>query len=112
VTLRDALERARENDAQFRTIAADAESALEDRVQAKSSLLPALSHTTQYLGTQSNDVLPRVDSSATMASTSFARGRSSREISARTWLKTLFRRAERPKCWRTPVSRSRGAASR
>ena len=58
VTLRDALTRARENDAQYRATAADAESAREDRVQAKSSLLPALSHTTQYLGTQSNDVLP------------------------------------------------------
>ena len=58
VTLRDALERAKENDAQFRSTAADAEIAREDRSQTKSSALPALSHTTQYLGTQSNDVLP------------------------------------------------------
>jgi outer membrane protein TolC len=58
VTLQDALDRARSNDAQFRSVVTDVETAREDRVQAKSSLLPALSHTTQYLGTQSNGVLP------------------------------------------------------
>ena len=58
VTLHDALERARENDAQFRSSVADAESAREDRQQARSALLPAFSHTTQYLGTESNGVLP------------------------------------------------------
>ena len=58
VTLRDALERASKNDAQFQSTAADAQIAREDRAQAKSALLPALSHTTQYLGTQGNGVLP------------------------------------------------------
>ncbi len=58
MTLHDALERAKENDAQFRATLADTDSIREDRVQAKAGLLPALSHTTQYLGTQSNDVLP------------------------------------------------------
>jgi outer membrane protein TolC len=50
VTLQDALDRARQNDAQFHTAVADAQVAREDRVQAKASLLPAISYTTQYLG--------------------------------------------------------------
>jgi len=95
VTLRDALERARENDAQYRATAADAESAREDRVQAKSSLLPALSHTTQYLGTQSNDVLPSgrfVTNDGVHVFRSWAVVH--QELSARTLLKAPYRRAE------------------
>ena len=58
LTLQDALQRAKQNDAQFQASAADSASAREDRVQAKAGLLPALSHTTQYLGNQSNGVNP------------------------------------------------------
>jgi outer membrane protein TolC len=58
VTLQDALQRARETDAQFQTASADAALAREDRVQAKAGLLPALSYTTQYLGNQPNGVNP------------------------------------------------------
>jgi outer membrane protein TolC len=58
LTLPDALERARSNDAQFQSSVADLALAREDRVQARSSLLPALSHTTQYLGNQPNGVNP------------------------------------------------------
>jgi outer membrane protein TolC len=50
ITLADALQRAKQNDLTFRTSVADAESAQEDRVQAKASLLPAVSYSTQYLG--------------------------------------------------------------
>jgi len=50
VTLADALQRAKQNDLTYHTSVADAESAREDRVQAKASLLPATSFTTQYLG--------------------------------------------------------------
>jgi len=57
VTLQDALERARRNDAQFQTSVADAQIAKEDRVQAKAAILPAFSHTTQYLGTQGDTPL-------------------------------------------------------
>src|SRR5262245_7035349 len=52
LTLLDAIERARANDAQFQSASADATFAHEDRSQAKAALLPALSFTTQYLGTQ------------------------------------------------------------
>jgi outer membrane protein TolC len=52
VTLRDALERARQTDADYQSVAAEADIAREDRVQARAGLLPSFSHTTQYLGTQ------------------------------------------------------------
>jgi len=50
LTLQDAIDRARQNDLQFQTAATDALVAKEDRVQAKASLLPTISATTQYLG--------------------------------------------------------------
>lgn len=52
VTLKDAIERARKNDAEFQASAADVRLAGDDRVQARAALLPAFSHITQYLGTQ------------------------------------------------------------
>src|SRR5689334_5456464 len=58
ITLEDALSRARKNDAQYLTAIADAQIALEDRVQARSALLPQVTSTVQYLGTQGNGVLP------------------------------------------------------
>ena len=56
--LQDALERAKQNDGQFQTAVTDAAVAREDRVQARAALLPALSHTTQYLGNSPNGVNP------------------------------------------------------
>ena len=58
ITLQDALERAQRNDVQFQTTVSEAEIARGDRVQAKSSLLPTLSATTQWLGNQANGVNP------------------------------------------------------
>lgn len=58
LTLQDALERAKQNDAQFQAASADADLASEDRVQAKAGLFPAFSATTQYLGNQANGVNP------------------------------------------------------
>jgi outer membrane protein TolC len=58
LTLQDALERAKQNDAQFKSVSAEADLAHEDRVQAKAGLLPAFSATTQYLGNQANGVNP------------------------------------------------------
>ena len=58
ITLQDALARAKANDDQFQASVGDAQIAREDRVQAKASLLPTLSQTTQYLGNQSNGVNP------------------------------------------------------
>src|SRR5215475_14348957 len=58
LTLQDALERAKKFDLNVQTAIADAATAREDRAQAKQSLLPTISNSTQYLGTQGNGVLP------------------------------------------------------
>ena len=58
VTLQDALARAKANDNQLQASVADAQSAHEDRTQAKAAMLPSLSFTTQYLGNQANGVNP------------------------------------------------------
>jgi outer membrane protein TolC len=60
VTLQDALDRAKQNDTTFQAATADAASASEDRTQAKASMLPTISYSTQYLGNSPtpNNVLP------------------------------------------------------
>ena len=58
ITLQDALDRAKQNDVQFQAAVADAEVARQDRVQARSSLMPAFSYSTQYLGNSPNGVNP------------------------------------------------------
>jgi len=58
ITLQDALDRARKIDAQFQSSVADVAITREDRRQARSSLLPSVSYTTQYLGTQGNGISP------------------------------------------------------
>lgn len=58
ITLQDAIDRAKQNDAQFQSAAADAQLAREDRTQAKASMLPSVSYTTQYLGNSPNGVNP------------------------------------------------------
>ena len=58
ITLQDALERARKLDVEVQSAIADVRSAGEERVQAKASLLPGVSVTSQYLGTQGNGVNP------------------------------------------------------
>jgi outer membrane protein TolC len=54
VTLQDALERARKNDAGYRSAVSDAKNAHEDRLQARNALLPSIEGSVQYLGTQGN----------------------------------------------------------
>src|SRR2546425_6773647 len=58
ITLQDALDRARQLDAQYQLAVTDAIVAREDRVQAKSALLPSVSHLTEFLGTQGNGLTP------------------------------------------------------
>ena len=52
ITLQDAIERARKNDPTYLSSVSDAKSASEDRLQARNALLPNITATTQYLGTQ------------------------------------------------------------
>jgi outer membrane protein TolC len=58
VTFQDALERARKNDVQFLAAQGDAKSAHEDRLQARNVMLPSVSDSTQFLGTQGNGKTP------------------------------------------------------
>ncbi len=58
LTLRDALERARHNDASYNAAVSDRRVAHEDRVQARAALLPSLNFHSEYLGTQGNGHLP------------------------------------------------------
>ncbi|HUI43095.1 MAG TPA: TolC family protein, partial [Terriglobia bacterium] len=58
LTLQDALERARKNDAQYLSVVTDARLAHEDKVQARASLLPSFGATTQELLTTGGSVLP------------------------------------------------------
>src|SRR6185295_15961924 len=58
ITLQDALERARKLDVDVQSAITEVKSAGEDRLQAKSSLLPTINNSTQYLGTQGNGVTP------------------------------------------------------
>jgi outer membrane protein TolC len=52
ITLQDALERARKLDPILLGAVSDARSAHEDRIQARNAMLPTITATTQYLGTQ------------------------------------------------------------
>src|SRR5215831_2657862 len=58
ITLQDALQRAKMFDADVQSAVTDVKVAGEDRQQAKSSLLPSVSNSTQYLGTQGNGLTP------------------------------------------------------
>ncbi len=58
VTLQDALERARKLDPTLLNAVYDARSAREDRIQARNAMLPTISATSQYLGTQGNGITP------------------------------------------------------
>ena len=58
VTLKDALDRARKLDPTTASAEGDAKSAGEDRLQARNTLLPQFTATSQYLNTQGNGATP------------------------------------------------------
>src|ERR1041384_5808164 len=58
ITLQDALERARQVDAQYQEAITDAAVAREDRFQAKVARRPSVSQLTEHLGTQGNGRTP------------------------------------------------------
>lgn len=95
ITLKDALERARELDAQYRSAETDAQIAKEDRLQARNSLLPVFSNSTQYLGTQGDTPLATGrfvtnDGVNVWREWAIARG----DVTAATFLKTPVKRAQ------------------
>jgi outer membrane protein len=95
ITLQDALDRAQKLDAQYQLAISNAAIAREDRVQARSSLLPGVSQTTQYLGTQGNGVLPSgrfVSNDGVHVYRSW--GVVHQDVTADTFMKTSYRRAQ------------------
>src|SRR5579864_1292637 len=58
ITLQDALQRARQNDPQYRSVLTDLGVAHEDRVQARAGLLPNVSYNNSFIYTQGTGPLP------------------------------------------------------
>jgi len=58
ITLQDALQRARQNDPQYRSAITDLGLAREDRVQARAGVLPNLSYNNSFIYTQGTGPLP------------------------------------------------------
>jgi outer membrane protein TolC len=58
ITLQDALQRARQNDPQYRAAVTDLGLAREDRVQARAALLPNLNYNTSFIYTEGTGALP------------------------------------------------------
>lgn len=58
ITLQDALQRARQNDPQYRSAVTDLGLAREDRVQARAGLLPDVNYNTSFIYTQGTSPLP------------------------------------------------------
>ena len=58
ITLQDALQRARENEPQYRSALADLGLAREDRVQARAGLLPGVNFNNSFVYTQGTGPLP------------------------------------------------------
>jgi outer membrane protein TolC len=58
ITLQDALQRARQNDPQYRSVITDLGMAREDRVQARAGLLPNVSYNNSFIYTQGTGPLP------------------------------------------------------
>src|SRR5438128_2286922 len=95
ITLQDALDRAKRLDVQLQAAVAEAAVAHEDRAQARSSLLPTVGGTTQYLGTQGNGVAPSgrfVTNDGVHVYRAWAVAHE--DITANTFLKTSVHRAE------------------
>jgi len=58
ITLQDALQRARQNDPQYRSAMTDLGLAREDRVQARAGLLPNVNYNTSFIYTEGTGPLP------------------------------------------------------
>lgn len=58
ITLQDALQRARQNDPQYRSAMTDLGLAHEDRVQARAGLLPNVNYNTSFIYTEGTGPLP------------------------------------------------------
>jgi outer membrane protein TolC len=66
ITLQDALQRARQNDPQYRAAITDLGLAREDRVQARAGLLPNLNYNNSFLYTEGTGPLPASCATSTL----------------------------------------------
>jgi outer membrane protein TolC len=66
ITLQDALQRARQNDPQYRAAITDLGLAREDRVQARAGLLPNLNYNNSFIYTQGTSPLPASCATSTL----------------------------------------------
>jgi outer membrane protein len=66
ITLQDALQRARQNDPQYRAAITGLGLAREDRVQARAGLLPNLNNTNSFIYTQGTGALPASCATSTL----------------------------------------------
>jgi len=95
ITLQDALDRAAKLDVQYQLAISNAVIAREDRVQARATLLPGISQTTQLLQTQGNGITPNgrfVTNDGVHVYRSWGVAR--QEVSAETFIKSSYRRAQ------------------
>src|SRR5262245_36211345 len=95
ITLQDALERATRLDVQYQLSISNAAIAREDRLQARATLLPGISQTTQLLQTQGNGITPNgrfVTNDGIHVYRAWGVAR--QEVSAETFMKTSYRRAQ------------------
>ena len=67
ITLQDALQRARQNDPQYRSVITDLGVVREDRVQARAGLLPNVSYNNSFIYTQGTGPLPANCQTGTVA---------------------------------------------
>ena len=65
ITFQDALQRARQNEPQYRSAQTDLGLAKEDRVQARAALLPDVNYNTSFIYTQGTGALPASCQSST-----------------------------------------------
>jgi outer membrane protein TolC len=66
ITLQDALQRARQNDPQYRSAVMDLGLAREDRVQARAGLLPGVTYNNSFIYTQGTGPVPASCQSSTL----------------------------------------------
>jgi outer membrane protein TolC len=95
ITLQDALDLATKLDVQYQLAISNATIAREDRVQARATLLPGISQTTQLLQTQGNGTTPNgryVTNDGVHVYRAWGVAR--QEISAETFMKSSYRRAQ------------------
>lgn len=99
ITLADAIARARKVDAQYLGAQGDARNAHDDTLQARNAMLPQVSATSQFLGTQGNGNLPKGTASGRFVTQDGvhvyrAWGVFKQDLSPTTYLGTSYRRAQ------------------